>query len=36
MKEYASTSAFLLNNNICLYLWKIVFILALGKAVSDV
>ena len=36
MKEYAFTSAFLLNNNICLYFRKILFILALGMGVSDI
>ena len=36
MKEYAFTSAFLLNNDICLYFREILFILALGIGVSDV
>ena len=36
MKEYAFTSAFLLNNHICLYFQKILFILALGMGVSDI
>ena len=36
MKEYAFTTAFLWNNNICLYFREILFILALGKGVSDI
>ena len=35
MKGYAFSSAFLLNNNICFYFQKILFILALGMEESD-
>ena len=36
MKEYAFTSAFGLNNNVCLYFRKGLFILSLGMGVSDI
>ena len=36
MKEYAFTSAFLLNNNIYLCFREILFILSLGMGVSDI